>query len=82
MPYVMNVQDPGQPKPGAVVLMDALPTTGGRVPLHVLADVADADGPGQIYRDKGLRRVAVLANTDGSDMEAITQRILTPLPAG
>ena len=35
MPYVMNVQDPGQPKPGAVVLLDALPTTGGRVPLLI-----------------------------------------------
>ena len=28
----MNFQDVGQPKPGAVVLVDAKPTTGGRVP--------------------------------------------------
>ena len=31
----MNFQDAGQPKPGAVVLVDAKPTTGGRVPLLV-----------------------------------------------
>lgn len=35
LPYVMNVQDPGSPKPGAVVLVDAIPTTGGRVPLLI-----------------------------------------------
>jgi uncharacterized membrane protein len=35
LPYVMNFQDPGQPKPGAVVLVDALPTSGGRIPLLI-----------------------------------------------
>jgi uncharacterized membrane protein len=35
LPYVMNFQNAGQPKPGAVVLVDALPTSGGRVPLLV-----------------------------------------------
>jgi uncharacterized membrane protein len=33
MPYLLNFQDPGQPKPGAVVLMDGLPLQGGRFPL-------------------------------------------------
>jgi uncharacterized membrane protein len=36
LPYVMNFQDPGQPKPGAVVLADALPMSGGRVPLLII----------------------------------------------
>jgi uncharacterized membrane protein len=35
LPYIMNFQDPGQPKPGAVVLVDALPMTGGRLPLLI-----------------------------------------------
>jgi uncharacterized membrane protein len=35
LPYVMNFQDVGQPKPGAVVLVDALPMTGSRVPLLI-----------------------------------------------
>jgi len=35
LPYLMNFQDPGLPKPGAVVLADAIPTTGGRVPLLI-----------------------------------------------
>jgi uncharacterized membrane protein len=33
LPYLMNFQDAGQPKPGAVVLVDALPQQGGRIPL-------------------------------------------------
>ncbi|HEV2200618.1 MAG TPA: hypothetical protein VGR73_12415 [Bryobacteraceae bacterium] len=35
LPYIMNFQDPGQPKPGATVLVDALPMTGGRIPLLI-----------------------------------------------
>jgi uncharacterized membrane protein len=35
LPYVMNFQDAGQPKPGATVLVDGLPMTGGRVPLLI-----------------------------------------------
>ena len=33
LPYLMNFQDAGQPKPGAVVLVWALPTSLGKLPL-------------------------------------------------
>jgi uncharacterized membrane protein len=33
LPYIMNFQDAGQPKPGAVVLVDAIPTSVGKLPL-------------------------------------------------
>lgn len=33
LPYLMNFQNAGQPKPGATVLVDALPTSVGRLPL-------------------------------------------------
>ena len=33
LPYLMNFQNAGQPKPGAVVLVDALPQQGGKIPL-------------------------------------------------
>jgi uncharacterized membrane protein len=36
LPYLMNFEDPGQPKPGATVLVDALPQQGGRIPLLVI----------------------------------------------
>ncbi len=35
LPFLMNFQDPGQPKPGAVVLVDAIPQQGGRIPLLI-----------------------------------------------
>ncbi len=35
LPYLMNFQNAGQPKPGAVVLVDALPQQGGRIPLLI-----------------------------------------------
>ena len=35
LPYLMNFQDVGQKKPGAVILADALPQQGGRIPLLI-----------------------------------------------
>ncbi len=36
MPYLLSFQNPGQPKPGATVLMDAVPMQGGRLPLLII----------------------------------------------
>lgn len=38
LPYLMNFQDPGQPKPGATVLVDSVPRGGGgaHVPLLII----------------------------------------------
>jgi HME family heavy-metal exporter len=47
----------------------------GHVQLQQLADIRDTDGPNQIIRDNSLRRVAILANTDGSDMARINRGI-------
>lgn len=50
-------------------------TPAGRVPLKTIADVIETDGPNQILRENGRRRIAVLANTDGSDMAKIVDLI-------
>ena len=40
--------------------------------MRQIADVIETDGPNQILRENGKRRVVVLANTDGSaDMAAV-----------
>lgn len=62
-------------------------TPKGRVPLNQIATVEETEGPNQIARENGRRRIVVLANTDGSDMTAIIARIRevvssTPLPGG
>ena len=62
-------------------------TPKGRVPLRTFADVEDTDGPNQVLRENGRRRIVVQANTDGSDMGAIIGAIRTEagklaLPSG
>ncbi|SMH60518.1 efflux RND transporter permease subunit [Azospirillum agricola] len=62
-------------------------TPAGYVPLSSIAAVVNTDGPNQILRENGLRRIAVTANTDGSDLSAIVAKMraaiaATPLPQG
>lgn len=62
-------------------------TPAGRLPVSALATVEETDGPNQIGRENGRRRIVVYANTDGSDMgrviEAVRERIAAmPLPQG
>jgi len=47
----------------------------GRIPLSAIADISETDGPNQIQRENGRRRIAVFANTDGSDMARIVADI-------
>lgn len=56
-------------------------TPSGRVPLRNLATVLNTDGPNQIMRDSGRRRLVILANTDGSDMHRIITDIRAALAA-
>jgi CzcA family heavy metal efflux pump len=62
-------------------------TPAGRVPVSSFASVEETDGPNQIGRENGRRRIVVYANTDGSDMGRVigdVRRIMaaTPLPGG
>jgi CzcA family heavy metal efflux pump len=59
----------------------------GRIPLNAVAEVVETDGPNQILRENNRRRIAVLANTDGSDLARIVDGIRrtieqTNLPQG
>jgi CzcA family heavy metal efflux pump len=51
----------------------------GRIPLSAVAEVMETDGPNQILRENGRRRIAVFANTDGSDMARIVDDIRTAI---
>ncbi len=59
----------------------------GRIPLASIAEVVETDGPNQIQRENGRRRIAVFANTDGSNMADVVASIratiaATPFPQG
>ena len=63
-------------------------TPAGRLPVSAIATVEESDGPNQIGRENGRRRIVVYANTDGSrhgarDRATSARSIAaTPLPAG
>jgi HME family heavy-metal exporter len=62
-------------------------TPAGRVPVSAFASVEETDGPNQIGRENGRRRIVVYANTDGRDMGRVIADIRavigrTALPAG
>ena len=51
--------------------MTLLDTPAGRLPVSAIASVEENDGPNQIGRENGRRRIVVYANTDGSDMNRV-----------
>jgi HME family heavy-metal exporter len=62
-------------------------TRSGRIPVSSIATVEETDGPNQIGRENGRRRIIVYANTDGGDMGRVIKDIRsiiasTPLPPG
>ncbi len=59
----------------------------GHVPLARLAQIEDGEGPNQIGRENGRRRIILSANSDGRDMSQVIADIRgvlaqTPLPEG
>ena len=64
-----------------------LDSPAGRIPLASIATVEESDGPNQIGRENGRRRIVVYANTDGSSMSRIIGDVRqavakTALPGG
>ncbi len=60
----------------------------GMIPVALIADISETDGPNQILRENGRRRIAVYANTTSdADVEQILSRVreqtqLMTLPEG
>jgi HME family heavy-metal exporter len=52
-----------------------LDTPTGPVPVSSFATVSQTSGPSQIIREDGVRRIAVMANTDGSDVTPIIRQM-------
>ncbi|WP_343623387.1 efflux RND transporter permease subunit [Roseateles puraquae] len=72
---VLRLPDAGRsPQDLARTLID---TPAGRLPVSSIARIEEADGPNQIGRENGRRRIVVYANTDGRDMGAVIADIRT-----
>lgn len=62
-------------------------TPGGHIPLRLIAEIQDSDGPNQILRENSRRRMVLMGNSDGTDMAQIIRAIRAeldkaPLPEG
>jgi HME family heavy-metal exporter len=66
------------PQDLAATLID---TPAGRLPVSSIATVEETDGPNQIGRENGRRRIVVYANTDGSDMGQVIGGIRSAIAA-
>jgi uncharacterized membrane protein len=76
LPYVMNFQDPGQPKPGAIVLADAIPMGGGggRIPLLTVQNFGR--GRTAIFATGGSWRWQMLQPVADKSHEMFYQQLL------
>jgi heavy-metal exporter, HME family len=52
-------------------------TPAGRIPLSQLAKVEEGDGPNQISRDDGRRRIVIAANTQGRALSEVVSDMRT-----
>lgn len=83
---VLRLSDEDRTTSGLANLL--VETPAGRVPLSMFASVEETDGPNQILRENGKRRIVILGNSDGkTDMAQIVAGIRNvvagaPLPSG
>ena len=85
--YELVLRLPDQQRSPQDLARTLIDTPAGRVPVASIASVEETDGPNQIGRENGRRRIVVYANTDGSDMGRVIGDIRTvigktPLPPG
>ena len=88
--YSVTVRFPAQVRQSVAAIGNTLLLTpsGGQVPLSSVASIALVDGPAQISRESGKRRVVVGANVEGRDLAGfvteVQQRIdsVIQLPEG
>lgn len=71
---VVRLQDERRTTQGLADLLIESPV--GWIPVRQIADIVETDGPNQILRENGKRRVVVMANTDGAaDMATVVAQI-------
>jgi heavy-metal exporter, HME family len=85
--FALVVKLPEQARSAEGLLNVLIETPTGRVPLSKIASIEDSDGPNQISRDDGKRRIVLSANAQGralSEIVADMRRVVaeTRLPEG
>jgi uncharacterized membrane protein len=76
LPYIMNFQDPGQPKPGAIVLVDGIPMGGGGNHFPLLTIQPYGRGRTAIFATGGSWRWQMLQPVADKSHEMFYQQLL------
>jgi len=79
--YDLVLRLPDDRRTPADLARTLIDTPAGRLPISAIANVEEADGPNQIGRENGRRRIVVYANTDGTDMSRVIGDIRRTLAA-
>jgi HME family heavy-metal exporter len=77
---VLRLSDAGRTTEALANMLVETPK--GRVPLRTFAEVVDDDGPNQILRENGTRRIVVQANTGGGANEGQVIQSIRDVLAG
>ncbi len=70
-PVVIRLSEAQRADMGVIEQVQVPVAGGGHVPLSSVADIAVVDGPNQIGRENGKRRVVVQANVRGRDVGSV-----------
>jgi uncharacterized membrane protein len=76
LPYIMNFQDPGQPKPGAIVLVDGYPMGGGGQKFALLTIQPYGRGRTAIFATGGSWRWQMLQPVADKSHEMFYEQLL------
>ncbi len=79
--YELVVRLPDDARGPEDLMRTLIDTPSGRIPVASIAEVTETDGPNQIGRENGRRRIVVYANTDGSDMARIIADVRAAIDA-
>ena len=73
--YDLVLRLPDQQRSPQDLARTLIDTPAGRIPVSAIASVEETDGPNQIGRENGRRRIVVYGNTDGRDMSQVIDAV-------
>lgn len=79
---LLRFDEPYRGKPDAIARIPVETKEGNRVPLSLLADVNAVEGPVQVSRESGQRRIVVQANVRGRDLGSFVEEAKQKVEAG
>ncbi|MFN9478324.1 MAG: efflux RND transporter permease subunit, partial [Betaproteobacteria bacterium] len=77
--YDLGLRLPDEQRGPQDLARTLIDTPAGPVPISAIARVEETDGPNQIGRENGRRRIVVYANTDGRDLGAVVAQVRAAL---